>query len=186
ILAQLDTLGLLEKTVVVFMSDHGDLGGDHGVMLKRMHHYQGLIRVPTLWAEPDGVSSVRDDLISTIDFPTTILKRAGIQPFNGAMGRDIFGDPEPDGLIIEEQAGQPRPGKVNPVSLRTLVTRNHRMTLSPDDLFGELYDLAKDPDENVNLFDDWKAADTRAALMETMVRRMMQLQATSPFPPFAP
>ena len=186
ILAQLETLGLLENTVVVFMSDHGDLGGDHGVMLKRMHHYQGLIRVPTLWVEPDGTSSVREDLISTIDFPTTILKRAGIQPFNGAMGRDLFGDPEPDGLMIEEQAGQPRPGTSKPLGLRTLVTRSYRMTLSPDDNFGELYDLANDPDENLNNFDDPKAADTRAELMEIMVRRMMQLQTTSPLPPFAP
>ena len=155
-------------------------------MLKRMHHYQGLIRVPTLWVEPDGTSSVREDLISTIDFPTTILKRAGIQPFNGAMGRDLFGDPEPDGLMIEEQAGQPRPGTSKPLGLRTLVTRSYRMTLSPDDNFGELYDLANDPDENLNNFDDPKAADTRAELMEIMVRRMMQLQTTSPLPPFAP
>jgi arylsulfatase A-like enzyme len=154
ILAQLETQGLLESTIVVFMSDHGDLGGDHGVMLKRMHHYQGLIRVPTLWVEPDGVLSERDDLVSTIDFPTTILKRAGIQPFNGAMGRDIFSDPEPDGLMIEEQAGQPRPGTSNPLGLRTLVTRTHRMTLSPDDKFGELYDLSNDPDENLNIFED--------------------------------
>ena len=117
-----------------------------------MHHYQGLVRVPTLWIEPGTAPSVRDDLISTIDFPTTILKRAGLQPFNGAMGRDFFGDPEPDGLIIEEQAGRPQPGSANPPGLRTLVTRNHRMTLSPDDNFSELYDLAEDPNENINLF----------------------------------
>jgi len=60
------------------------------------------------------------------------------------------------------------------------------MTLSPDDSFGELYDLANDTDENINLFDDPKAADTRAELMEIMLRRMMQLQSTSPLPPFAP
>ena len=42
LLSQLKEDGLLENTVIVFMSDHGDLGGDHGVMLKRMHHYQGL------------------------------------------------------------------------------------------------------------------------------------------------
>lgn len=186
ILAQLDARGLAENTVVVFMSDHGDLGADHGVMLKRMHHYQGLIRVPTLWVEPSGASSVRSDLVSTIDFPTTILKRAGIQPFNGAMGRDLFSDSEPDGLVIEEQAGQPKPGQSNPPGLRTLVTRGHRMTLSPDDKFGELYDLANDPDENINLFEDPNAAGTRTELMEIMLRRMMQLQSTSPLPPFAP
>ena len=186
LLSQLKEDGLLENTVIVFMSDHGDLGGDHGVMLKRMHHYQGLIRVPTLWVEPGAAASVRDDLTSTIDFPTTILRRAGIQPFNGAMGRDLFSDQEPDGLIIEEAAGQPKPGTSTPPSLRTLVTRSHRMTLSPDDNFGELYDLARDPDENANIFDDPSAAKIRTDLMEIMVRRMMQLQTTSPLPPFAP
>ena len=186
ILAELETKGLRDNTVVVFLSDHGDLGGDHGVMLKRMHHYQGLIRVPTLWVEPDGAQSVRDDLMSTIDFPTSILKRAGLQPFNGAMGRDIFSDPEPDGLLIEEQAGQPRPGTANPQGLRTLVTRTHRMTVSPDNAFGELYDLVADPNENVNIFDDPGSKDTRASLMEIMMRRTMQLQSTSPLPPFAP
>ena len=155
-------------------------------MLKRMHHYQGLIRVPTLWVEPGAAASVRDDLTSTIDFPTTILRRAGIQPFNGAMGRDLFSDQEPDGLIIEEAAGQPKPGTSTPPSLRTLVTRSHRMTLSPDDNFGELYDLARDPDENTNIFDHPSAAEIRVDLMEIMVRRMMQLQTTSPLPPFAP
>lgn len=186
ILTQLETSGMLENTVVILTSDHGDLGGDHGVMLKRMHHYQGLVRVPTLWIEPGTAPSVRDDLISTIDFPTTILKRAGLQPFNGAMGRDFFSDPEPDGLIIEEQAGRPQPGSANPPGLRTLVTRNHRMTLSPDDNFSELYDLAEDPNENINLFNAPEAATRRADLMETMLRRMIQMQSTSPLPPFAP
>ncbi len=102
------------------------------------------------------------------------------------MGRDLFSDSEPDGLIIEEQAGQPKPGQSNPPGLRTLVTRGHRMTLSPDDRFGELYDLANDPDENINLFEDPNAAGTRTELMEIMLRRMMQLQSTSPLPPFAP
>ena len=186
IMAQLEANGQLDNTVIVFMADHGDLGGDHGVMLKRMHHYQGLIRVPTLWVEPGASGSVRDDLTSTIDFPTTILKRAGIQPFNGAMGRDLFSDPEPEGVVIEEAAGRPGPGLSHPPSLRTLVTRTHRMTLSPDDDFGEIYDLAADPDENINLYEEPSAKDTRAELMEIMVRRMMQSQTVSPLPPFAP
>ena len=88
------------------------------------------------------------------------------------MGRDFFSDSEPDGLIIEEQAGRPQPGSANPPGLRTLVTRNHRMTLSPDDNFSELYDLAEDPNENINLFNAPEAATRRADLMETMLRRM--------------
>jgi len=49
-----------------------------------------------------------------------------------------------------------------------------------------LYDLAGDPDENANIFEEPSAAKIRVDLMEIMVRRMMQLQTTSPLPPFAP
>ena len=41
-----------QNTVVIFTSDHGDLMGDHGIVLKGPLHYQGLIRVPLIWREP--------------------------------------------------------------------------------------------------------------------------------------
>lgn len=46
ILGAADELGLLDDTIVVFTSDHGDLFGDHGLMLKHFVHYQGVTRVP--------------------------------------------------------------------------------------------------------------------------------------------
>ena len=52
VLARLDALGLADDTVVLFTSDHGDWMGDHGLMLKGPLHYQSLIRVPLLWADP--------------------------------------------------------------------------------------------------------------------------------------
>ena len=54
VLKRLDELGLANNTVIVFTSDHGDLMGDHQLMLKGTFAYQGLIRVPFIWVEPGG------------------------------------------------------------------------------------------------------------------------------------
>jgi hypothetical protein len=52
VLDVLDELGLAEKTVVVFLSDHGDMMGDHGLLNKGPFHFEGLLRVPMIWRWP--------------------------------------------------------------------------------------------------------------------------------------
>ena len=82
ILDELDRLGLTENTVVIFTSDHGDLMGDHRLMLKGPLHYDGVIRVPMIWADPRAESQVQvsKELASTIDIAGSILERARIEP----------------------------------------------------------------------------------------------------------
>ena len=46
VLAALEENGLAEDTIVVFTSDHGDLFGDHGLMLKHFSHYRAVTNVP--------------------------------------------------------------------------------------------------------------------------------------------
>ena len=65
ILARLAEHGMADNTVVVFTTDHGDFLGDHQMMLKGPAHYQGLIRVPFIWADtPDRASVGASDAIS--------------------------------------------------------------------------------------------------------------------------
>src|SRR6185295_20172395 len=83
ILDRLDELGLAQNTVVVFTSDHGDLMGDHQLMLKGAYAYQGLIRVPFIWVEPTGArkASRNDELFGTLDIAATVLDRARLVPY---------------------------------------------------------------------------------------------------------
>ncbi|MGR3593353.1 MAG: sulfatase family protein [Limimaricola soesokkakensis] len=186
VLARLDALGLAEDTVVIFTSDHGDYMGDHGLMLKLLLHYQSIIRVPFIWSDPQAPrrSEVSDELSSSIDIASTILARAGVQGFNGMQGRDLFGDPPPEAVIVEEDSQRVMTGFDRPQRVRTMITGRYRMSLRHGEDWSELYDLRTDPDELHNLYDDEAHAATRAQLTETMLRRMVALQDRAPLPAY--
>src|SRR3546814_9664999 len=44
----LDRTGQRENTIVIFMSDHGELLGDHGIYLKGPYFYEPAVRVPLI------------------------------------------------------------------------------------------------------------------------------------------
>jgi arylsulfatase A-like enzyme len=186
VLKRLAALGLAENTVVIFTSDHGDYMGDHGLMLKLLMHYQGIIRVPFIWHDPINPASggVENGLGSSIDISATILARAGIQPYNGLQGRDVFASEPPKAVIIEEDSQRPMTGFERPQRVRTVVTARYRMSLREGESWNELYDLENDPEENFNLYALDSSAQIRADLTEIMLRRIIALQDRAPLPAY--
>ncbi len=184
VLKRLDDLGLAEDTIVIFTSDHGDYMGDHGLMLKLLLHYQGIIRVPFIWHDPKAPTGgqVEQGLASSIDIAATILARAGIQPYNGIQGRDLFSTKPPEAVIIEEDSQRLMTGFDRPQRVRTIVTDTYRMSLREGEDWNELYDLSSDPGEVENLYDQPAGQDARQELTEVMLRRMISLQDRSPLP----
>ncbi|MEO0679981.1 MAG: sulfatase-like hydrolase/transferase [Pseudomonadota bacterium] len=188
VLRRLEALGLAEDTVVIFTSDHGDYMGDHGLMLKLLLHYQGVIRVPFIWRDPAGAAPaaghVDAGLASSIDIAATVLARAGVQPFNGLQGRDLLRDAPPEAIVVEEDSQRTMTGFDRPQRVRTLVTERHRMSLRLGEDWNELYDLQADPAETRNLYDAPEARETRSRLTELMLRRMVELQDRAPLPAY--
>lgn len=186
VLHQLDASGLAENTIVIFTTDHGDYMGDHGLMLKLLLHFQGTIRVPFIWHDPAqvGHGDVLSDLSSSIDIPSTILARAGIQPFNGMQGRDLLKDPPPEAVIVEEDSQRTMTGFDRPQRIRTLVTERYRMSLRENEDWHELYDLQDDPHELENRYFDTAFSEVRQELTEIMLRRMIALQDRAPLPAY--
>ncbi len=186
VLKQLESLGLAEDTIVIFTSDHGDYMGDHGLMLKLLLHYQGIVRVPFIWHDPALPAGGQTDtgLASSIDIGPTILARAGIQPYNGIQGRDLFSTKPPEAVIVEEDSQRVMTGFDRPQRVRTLITERYRMSLREGEDWNELYDLSTDPDELDNIYDDPASQTAKAALTETMLRRMIELQDRSPLPAY--
>lgn len=190
IMARLHGLGLAEDTIVIFMSDHGDFMGDHGLMLKAALHYQGLVRVPFIWSEPGMASPgvATDALHSSVDFARTVLARAGLQPYWGMQGMDMaasLADPAASGhpaILIEEDGHEIAMGFDTPVRVRTAINDRWRLSIFDGVGWGELYDLRDDPDEMVNLYDDPAYAGVRAEMFEELARLMMAHADHSPFP----
>ncbi|MGD9943350.1 MAG: sulfatase [Burkholderiaceae bacterium] len=192
VLARLAALGLDRNTVVVFTSDHGDFMGDHGLLLKSALHYQSLIRVPFIWADPTAAGQPNrgagtDALASTIDLPATMLARAGLAPFEGMQGRSLLPvlagqQTGRDAVLIEEDGHAPTFGLAEPVRARTVVSASHRLTLYDHAGWAELYDLRRDPDEIVNLIDSPDEAPVRARMYEVLARELMMAADRSPFP----
>lgn len=92
IVAGLDELGVLDDTLVVVSSDHGDMLGSHGRRAKQVP-YEESVSVPLVLHWPAGLGArVADDgLIGLVDLPTTVLGLVGAPPLTGAYGRDLSG-----------------------------------------------------------------------------------------------
>ena len=156
VLTTLSSLGFKDNTVVIFTSDHGDYMGDHGVILKGGLHYHGLVRVPFIWSDPvNGFGTGRSQrLTGTIDIGPTILDRAKLMSYRGTQGRNAISDPQRNGLVIEDYAGEVIRGSGINDGMLTYMTDQWRLTTFESSSWGQLFDLREDPDELSNLWND--------------------------------
>ncbi|MCR9241109.1 MAG: sulfatase-like hydrolase/transferase [Rhodobiaceae bacterium] len=180
VLQALEKSGLADDTIVIFTSDHGDVFGDHGLMLKSTMHYEGVIRVPLAISGP-GINSARStSLVSSLDIGSTILDLIGEEARFGTQGqslRPVLDDPTTairDQILVEEEQIFPDPDTGRQINMRSVVTSNGRLTVkSRQPLVGELYDFQNDPLETNNLFDDGAANGLKTEMMDRLVDTMM-------------
>lgn len=195
ILAALKSYNLAEKTLIIFTSDHGDLMGDHGLVLKGPAHYRGLINVPMIWKIP-GITpkgKVSDSLVNSIDIPITILKLLGISKkyeppgMQGYNLAPILHDPTKkirDHCIIEEDEDphkSTKQAKHGNIRLRTMVNERYRITLYESFVeTGDLFDLKEDPLETKNLWNSEAHKEIRNQLLNKMFHKILNLQDRYP------
>lgn len=182
ILETLERGGKARNTHIVFMSDHGDYMGDHGTVLKHGVHSHGLIRVPLIWAAPDGEETTTDIQGSAIDFAPTVLARVGVQHPIGMQGRDLLAEDAENLPVLIEDAGLSFADKGGQTASRTLVNDNWRLTLFEGSALGELYDLGTDPHELSNLWTDAAASERKSEMLLMLAERQMALQAAELIP----
>jgi arylsulfatase A-like enzyme len=155
VMRSLVDLGLADNTIVVFTSDHGDMFGDHGLMLKATMHYQGCLRVPLVIARPNDTGQRTAALAGSIDLAQTFLDLAGVAPFADMQGHSLV--PLLDRhegvrahVLVEEDFVLAQAGSPLPLRTRTLVTDRYRYSRYSTGE-SEIYDLVEDPDELRNL-----------------------------------
>jgi arylsulfatase A-like enzyme len=179
ILGCLDELGLRDDTLVVFTSDHGEMLGDHELLLKGPVMYDPAVRVPLMLRWPGVVPAGvrRDELVQWIDLPSTLMAAAGVPAPGQLQGSDLLplaaksGPWTRDWALCEyRNSGHPYDPPVHTTMLRQgrhkLVRWHGRGGREPE---GELYDLEADPSELVNLWADPGQARTRLRLTELLL-----------------
>jgi arylsulfatase len=197
VLDVLDELGLTENTVVVFLSDHGDMMGDHGLLNKGPFHFEGLLRVPMIWRWPGRFQPGSSPALSSLlDVPPTILELAGVPIPEGLSSPEAPQQPPawPGRSLVPLLTGQADKVQDSVViendedylglRLRTLVTLTHKITTytghrGPEP-YGELFDLANDPHELHNLWDSPAHASLRRELIEQLHHRLTETDIALP------
>ena len=78
LLDALDATGQRENTVIIHLSDHGDMNGEHG-MWRKSNFYEASSRVPLQIAWPGRVDGERrlSEVVSLVDVAATICEIAG-------------------------------------------------------------------------------------------------------------
>ncbi|MCY4208892.1 MAG: sulfatase-like hydrolase/transferase, partial [Roseovarius sp.] len=175
IMISLREFGLSENTVVVYASDHGDWLGDHGLILKGPMHYEGLLRVPLVfWGAGIESGQVNENPVSTLDLGATFAEYAGISPLLPQHGQSLLpllrnSDEKRKFALNEWELLPTRAGVA--LSLRTVRTGTAKMTVDQISGAGELYDLAADPCELVNQYDNPRFRPLRDELQSMLYMR---------------
>jgi arylsulfatase A-like enzyme len=167
LLEELRRRGLLERTVIVFLADHGeDLYDHHGYLYHACSVYQTTLHVPlgvvARGIIPAGIAI--EQTVELIDVLPTVLELLGIEPPAEQHGVSLvpyLADPG------TERRGRPAFSEYGDSQIRTVLAGRFKLVNNPqaitprcmegvaDDFYPigrtELYDLEADPQERVNL-----------------------------------
>jgi len=188
----LASTGRDEDTVIIFMADHGEFLGDHGVFHKLPTFHECLTRIPVIIRRPGGRGAglTYRGLVEEVDLAPTLLEMMGLDRPPSFVGLSLLPDilsgrdRGRDDVLVEAGAGAPTaqapckkphkapfaPNSFGPGAM--ICDGRHKLSVYTDDV-GELYDLETDPWEMRNLYDDSASAGVRANLTERLLKRCL-------------
>lgn len=177
VMGTLTDLGMLDNTIVVFTSDHGDMLGSRGEY-KKQRPWDESVRVPLLVRLPGGEARKISMPIGTPDLMPTLLGLAGVPIPATVEGEDfsqlVRGEqedrdraalitcPSPFGQWTRRQGGREFRG------IRTLRYTYARSLEGP----WILYDNEKDPTQKTNLIDSPDHAEIRQQLDKQLMSKL--------------
>lgn len=182
----LDTVrqeGLWDNTLIMFLSDHGTMLGDYGLMQVGEYSQECLIRVPMM-CKPPATEQRRgesDALVSVVDILPTLLDYAGGESPLGVQGlslRDVLEDP--GSAIRESLMVENRWGQAPPEGFHTLITPRYKLSVQTDGIHGELYDLHEDPREMHNRFQNPDLRQVQTDLLHQFAAEMLRIEDPLP------
>lgn len=181
ILDALEASGMADNTLVVFTSDHGEMLGDHDILLKGPMMYDCCTRVPLVLRWPEGISPQQTvpDIVQWIDLTSTFLDVANAKGAMSAQGESLmrlFESDNPEwrdwALCEYRDSGHQATPPVHTTMLRYKQYKLviwHGFPATDRETQGEMYDLAADPDELDNLYHDPEHRDLRESLKDQLL-----------------
>jgi len=171
------TLGreLLDNTLCVFVSDHGDMMGDHH-LLRKSYAYEGSARIPFVVRYPEGSdlpAGTFDAVVGLQDVMPTVLDAAGVDPPPEMTGRSVFDAVRGEGLR-EFIHGEHSPCYDDANAMHYLTDAREKYIWRPVTGAEQLFDLTDDPHELRDLSGD----PGRAERVATWRRRLIEKLAT--------
>ena len=173
----LEASGQLEDTIIIFMSDHGEMLGDHGLLLKGCRFYDGLARVPLIISCPQRFLQGlrRQALVELTDIAPTLLELAGLPIPKRMQGRSLLpllndadaADYHRDLVRCEYYSAlNPSAREDFCGSFATMLRdERYKLVVYHGQGIGELFDLQADPGEFDNRWDDPRYMPIKLDLM---------------------
>ena len=168
LLDELERLGLAENTIIVFWGDHGWKLGEHGGWCKHTN-FELDARVPLIFRMPNqkAAGKTSNALVEFVDIYPTLCDLAKLPLPDGLEGLSAAPLLDQPNLPWKRAAFSqyPRGDSGKKLMGYSMRTDRYRFTRwenrkNPEDVVAiELYDHAKDPDENVNIANDPANAD---------------------------
>ena len=179
LLSRLQELGLDDNTLLVITADHGEAFGEHDLMAHSIGHvYQDLVHVPLLIKYPGQRYPRRSGILtSQVDLMPTILDVAGISPVHHFQGKTLRLDRTEDDAVFAEAQVAASPVRRNPRfrGIRRAVYSGSLKLVTWTEGASEFYDLAADPNETHNVFND-----PRSTVLEALLRKWTSTIPRSP------
>lgn len=175
VLGAIEARGWGRDVDVIFTTDHGELQGDFGLLFKGPYHVDGLMRLPLVWRPAPSAAvapTVVTKPVGLIDLAATFCGIAGVDVpafVQGATLPTTEGNGGPDRVLTQWDSELFGVG----VHLRTItrdgwVCTAYQPGSVHDGSEGELYDLADDPLQRVNRWDDPACKATQADLLDDL------------------
>ncbi len=168
----LERRGILDNTVIVLTSDHGESFGEHGMIYHGNGLHRDQVHVPlVIRYRPAVAAGVRESrAVGIHQIPATVMELAGL-PTTAFPGPSLF--TESDAPVLAEVGFRPQVPTSWPTAhgwVKSLTTRRwHFILLESGQV--ELYDLAVDPEETTDLAARPELAETVEELRTLVERR---------------
>jgi choline-sulfatase len=178
ILAVVQGRGEMERTVIAFTSDHGEMNGDHGLIYKETF-LEGAVHVPLLVRTPDTArgpqaGEVCDGPVEWFDLGPTLVELVGGTLHHRQFARSLVPALEDPSASIRREAVSELRGEI------MIADRRWKLALNREGQPYLLFDRATDPREMHNLVEEPRLRPVLDDLRGRLLERLVQSQVYEP------